>query len=673
MRKIVSTLVMVLLIGSTLWAQPDRWQQRVKYTMDINMNVTTNRFKGKQVLEYTNNSPDTLQKVFYHLYWNAFQPNSMMDNRSRVLGQKMIGDRPDWDSRVRDRIKNLKEDEIGYQKILSLKMNGVPQKYTVEETILEVKLSQPILPKQKVVFDMDFEAQVPLQVRRSGRDNPQTGVRYSMCQWYPKLCEYDYEGWHPTPYVAREFYGVWGDYEVKITIDNKYMIGGTGYLQNGNQIGFGYEAPGTKAVQPAGSTLTWHFIAPNVHDFMWAADPEYAHLTRTITNGPVIHVIYNRDTAWMRKQFEELTQTQRAGFSNDASRFFEHYDNQWKQIADAAVTVLPFIEKKFGAYPYKQYTFIHGGDGGMEYPMGTLVSGPGLGTAFHEWMHTWYQMLMGTNEGEYAWMDEGFTSYASTLVNQYFHAATNIQPTQNTNSTGPRRKMLVDSLAGSNSYITKPNPHEDSYDGYYNLAASRLEEPLTTHADHFETNYAYGQASYSKGAVFLEQLGYIVGAQVRDKILLEYYNQWRFKHPNVNDFVRVAEKVSGVKLDWYREYFVNTTKTIDYGIDSLWEESGKTKIRLKRIGYMPMPIDVLVQFKDGKQQLAYIPQYLMFGEKPVEDPSIPRTVYEAWKWTNPVYTFEVNRRITDLKIIEIDPSRRMADIERKNNKLDIPW
>ena len=141
----------------------------------------------------------------------------------------------------------------------------------------------------------------------------------------------------------------------------------------------------------------------------------------------------------------------------------------------------------------------------------------------------------------------------------------------------------------------------------------------------------------------------------------------------MNDFIRVAEKVSGVKLDWYREYFVNTTKTIDYGIDSLWEESGKTKIRLKRIGYMPMPIDVLVQFKDGKQQLAYIPQYLMFGEKPVEDPSIPRTVYEAWKWTNPTYTFEVNRRITDLKLIDIDPSMRMADVERKNNRLDIPW
>ena len=674
MRKKFYTLVLAIFSVVVLCAQPDRWQQRVKYTMDIAMNVTTNRFTGKQRLEYTNNSPDTLKKVFYHLYWNAFQPNSMMDNRSRVLGQKNINDRQDWDPRVRDRILNLKEDEIGYQKIGTLKMNGVPQKYIVRETILEVPLTQPILPKAKVVFDMDFEAQVPLQVRRSGRDNPGTGVRFSMSQWYPKLCEYDYEGWHPTPYIAREFYGVWGDYEVNVTIDKKYMIGGTGYLQNANQIGFGYEDPGTKVVQPAGSTLTWRFVAPNVHDFMWAADPDYVHLTRNIANGPLIHVIYNRDSALLKQQYNELPDNDKKSYKYNAAAYIQNFDDQWKRIADAAVIVLPFIEKKFGAYPYKQYSFIHGGDGGMEYPMGTLLVGPSVSTAFHEWMHSWYQMMLGTNESEYAWMDEGFTSYASSLVtNYYLTVSGSTLPQQNMVGTGPRKKVLVDSLAGSHSYVGSANPHNDAYNNYFGLVASRLEEPLTTHADHFESNFAYSLASYSKGQVFLEQLGYIVGAPVRDKILMEYYNQWHFKHPNVNDFIRIAEKQSEMKLDWYREYFVNTTKTIDYGIDSLWEEGGKTKIRLKRIGNMPMPMDVLVQFKDGSKLMAYVPMYLMFGEKPVEDASIPRNVYEPWKWTHPQYTFEINRRITELKVIEIDPSMRMADVDRKNNKLDIPW
>src|SRR5438046_1928754 len=284
-------------------AQPDRWQQRVKYTMNVDMNVQNNQYKGTQKLEYWNNSLDTLSRVFYHLYWNAFQPNSMMDNRSRrqgtiVLRQGRNGnDIVDWDQRVRDRIQNLKPEEYGYQKILSLKMNGRPQTFKMEETILEVKLDKPILPKSKVSFEMEFESQVPLQIRRSGRDNPTTKVRYSMSQWYPKICEYDYEGWHPTPYVGREFYGVWGDFDVTISIDKKYILAATGYLQNPNQIGYGYETTGATVKRPDGEKLTWHFIAPNVHDFVWAADPEYVHVSRKLKDSLVVHVFYKHTNA----------------------------------------------------------------------------------------------------------------------------------------------------------------------------------------------------------------------------------------------------------------------------------------------------------------------------------------------------------------------------------------
>ena len=262
MKRRSVVMVLAALWCTALFSQPDRWQQRVKYTMNIDMDVQANQFKGTQKLEYSNNSPDTLTRVFYHLYFNAFQPNSMMDQRSRILGQTTFGNRQDWDPRVKDRILNLKPNEIGYHKILSLKMNGRPQQFNIQETILEVKLDRAILPKSKVVFEMEFESQVPLQVRRSGRDNPNTKVRYSMSQWYPKLCEYDDEGWHPTPYVAREFYGVWGDFDVTINIDKTYMIGGSGYLQNADQIGFGYEKPGTKVTSPKSDKLSWRFMAP---------------------------------------------------------------------------------------------------------------------------------------------------------------------------------------------------------------------------------------------------------------------------------------------------------------------------------------------------------------------------------------------------------------------------
>jgi Peptidase family M1 domain len=646
MRKRILLFGLVTCLGQLVaHAQPDRWQQRVKYTMNVSMDVQTNRFTGSQTLVYTNNSPDTLFKVFYHLYWNAFRPGSMMDTRSQELGKIVYStghrsrDEQDWDPRVRDRIEHLAPDEIGYQKVLSLSMNGVPQPYTEDETILEVKLTRPILPRSSVTFQMQFEAQVPLQIRRSGRDNPQTGVRYSMSQWYPKMCEYDYEGWHPTPYVAREFYGVWGDYDVTISIDKTYMLGGTGYLENASQIGYGYEAPGTRVMRLAGEKLSWHFVAPNVHDFMWAADPQFKHLVHRMPNGPVINVIYkNKD--------------------NDP-----HVDTLWMNLLDGAVMVLPFIEKTFGPYPWKQYSFVHGGDGGMEYPMSTLINNPGVGTAFHEWMHSWYQGMMGTNESMYAWMDEGFTSYAAArVVSYYWHERLRRDP----NNAGIQQ--IIDK-----EKTQLPLIHAAAYSGYFNLVKSGLEEPLTTHADHFNTNFAYSIASYSKGEMFLEQLGYITGADVRNKILLEYYRLWRFKHPNASDFVRVAEKVSGMQLDWYKEYWISTTKTIDYGIDSLWEDNGKAKIRLKMIGYMPMPIDVEITYKDGSKEMAYIPQYFMFGEKPVEDTTIPRTTFEPWKWTSPTYSFELNHKLTDIKVVEIDPTQRMADVDRKNNKLELNW
>ena len=636
------SLLIIFLIPAFASAQPDRWQQRVKYNMNIDMDVNTSQFKGKQKLEYTNNSPDVLNKLFYHLYFNAFQPGSSMDIRSQELGKQITRGRQDWDDRVKDRISKLKENEIGYQKIISLKINGVPQPFKYHETILEVNLTKPILPKTKVVIDMDFEAQVPLQIRRSGRDNPTTGVRYSMSQWYPKLCEYDYEGWHPTIYVAREFYGVWGDFDVTISIDKNYKLGGTGILVNANEIGWGYDAPNTELKPATKEKRSWHFVGNNVHDFVWAADPEYKHIVRKV-GATALHVIYN---------YKE----------NDTKN-----DSAWNTVADAAVAVLPFIESKFGKYPYPQYSFIQGGDGGMEYPMATLLNGPGLGTVFHEWMHSWYQMMLGTNEGMYAWMDEGFTSYAEDIVSKFYTGKSSLDGIKENLKRNPTNKVLQDLLP------SLPEDHSDGYAGYFLLVKSGFEEPLTTHADHFNTNYAYSTAAYAKGEVFMEQLGYIIGADVRDKMLLEYYKQWRFKHPNSNDLLQVAEKISNIKLDWYKEYFCNTTKTINYSIDSLWEEGGVSKIRLRRIGQMPMPVDLQLTFKDGSTEMHYVPLNLMFGDKPNENAKQKRTVHEEWKWTHPTYIVEIKQRLTDIKVVEIDPTKRMADVERKNNLLELNW
>jgi hypothetical protein len=614
----IALSVILLFLTVAVFAQPDRWQQRISYNINVNMNVVTNRFTGVEKIDYWNNSPDTLNRVFFHLYWNAFQSNSMMDVRSRELGQIELGtDRMgnpvyDWDERVRDRIQHLQPNEIGYDSTDYVKVNGVAQKLIYHETILEVDLKTPLLPHSKNSFEISFNCQVPVQIRRSGRDNAE-GIRYSMSQWYPKMVEYDYHGWNANPYIAREFYGVWGDYNVNITIDKNYMLAGSGTIQNADEVGYGYGSAHGSQSTAHSPTLTWKFAAQNVHDFVWAADTAYTMIKKQIPNGPLFYFVY--------KKVDSLQAS-------------------WESLANAIEKAYPYISKTFGAYPYKNYSFIQGGDGGMEYPMATLIKNASQGSAIHEFMHNWYQGMMGTNESLYPWMDEGFATYAELRVSNW--------------------------LRGDTAFA-----FTNSYNSYFRIVKSGKEEALTTHADHYNTNYAYSVGSYSKGSIFLSQLGYIVGDSVLNKILLAYYNEWKFKHPNPNDFIRLAEKISGIELQWYIEYWINTTRTIDYAIGDINANGNNTSVTLKRSGLMPMPVDVLITYKDGTQEMHYIPMNLMYGMKPAEN-NIPRIVHAEWKWVDPEYSFTISKPVTDIKSIEIDPSQRMADVNKVNNKMVVP-
>lgn len=221
------TLLLFLAIACAAHAQPTRWQQRVQYQMQIDMDVKTHRYEGVQRLIYYNNSPDTLTRLFYHLYLNAFKPGSMMETRSRLI--------EDPDRRVAQRIAKLKPEEQGFIQVSKLTHNGEDQPFYANETILEVNLKRPILPGSVDTLYMEWTAQIPLQIRRNGRNNSE-GIDYSMAQWYPKLCEYDEQGWHANPYIGREFYGVWGDFDVSISIDRNYAVAAGGYLQNPNEV-----------------------------------------------------------------------------------------------------------------------------------------------------------------------------------------------------------------------------------------------------------------------------------------------------------------------------------------------------------------------------------------------------------------------------------------------------
>ena len=613
-------------------AQADRWQQRIDYKINATLDVATNIIKGTEEIVYTNNSTDTLRKVYFHLYWNAFQPNSSMDVRSRELGKNTMTSRrgdviKDWDARVTDRIQKLTPAEIGYQRVSQILIGGKQQKLIEHETILEVQLTNPIAPKTSAKLSLVFEAQVPKQIRRSGRDNAE-GVRFSMSQWYPKMVEYDYQGWSTNPYIAREFYGVWGNFDVSLQLAKNYTVAATGVLQNPN------------AVANAQGLKTWNFKGNNIHDFVWAADDQFKHLSKEVRKGLTIHVYYKEKDA--------------------------KSDSAWANILYAAEKVLPYIEKNFGAYPYPQYSFIQGGDGGMEYAMATLIKGPSLGTVFHEWMHNWYQQVLGSNESLFAWIDEGFATFAESKVSRWYDANAAVQSP----FISERAKAQV--LASvEKAKLDLPLTQAGSYAGYMALAKSGLEEPASTHADHFNTNYAYSNAAYSKGATLLGLLGYVIGDSVRDAVLLNYYNTWKFKHPNANDFFRIAEKTSGLQLQWLKEYWMNSTKTIDYGLNDIQAGNNTAIISIQRLGKLPMPIEVLITYKDGTSELHYMPLDLMLGGKASEG-AVNHILHPAWQWVAPTYTFETSKPLSALKSIEIDPSYRMPDLNRSNNKLEIP-
>ena len=589
-------------------ARKGYWQQHADYTMDIDVDVKKYQYKGKQKLVYTNNSPDVLNKVFYHLYFNAFQPDSEMDARIQSItdpdGRMVTKSGTKENPVVKSRIAALKPNEIGYIKVSSLKQNGNNVAYKVEGTVLEVKLNKAIQPGEKVTFDMVFDAQVPVQIRRSGRNNKE-GVAFSMAQWYPKLAEYDFEGWHAHSYIAREFQGVWGNFDVTIHIDKKYTIGGTGYLQNPQEIGHGYEDKSKKLKKQRGKKLSWHFKAPNVHDFTWAADPEFIHDVLTMDNGIDLHFFYKKD---LDNNFKE----------------------NWKKVQPKTAELMDYFSENIGQYPYKQYSVIQGGDGGMEYAMCTLITGKRkfgslFGVTAHELAHTWFQFLLATNESKHPWMDEGFTTYIS-------NKATN--------------KILNQK---------RPNPHRGSYGGYNYVVKNNLEETLGTHADRYHTNTAYRVASYSKGSIFLSQLEYVIGEENVAKTLKKYFTDFSFTHPTPNDIKRSAEKVSGLELDWYLNEWTQTTHTIDYGIK---EVKGR-EITLERVGKMPMPMDVKVTYADGSTEMFNIPLRMMRGNKPTK-----ATVLKDWTWAHPSYSFSVKK---DIKKVEIDSSQLMADVNKKNN------
>ncbi len=588
------------------------WQQRVHYSMEIVMHVESHSYDGKQQLVYVNNSPDTLRHIYYHLFFEAFKPGSMMDRHDRSLphgGVLRIGELPpEWQGSVR---------------VESLKQEGSPLTWKIDETILDAALAQPLAPGDSTTLEMTWKTRIPRLTRRGGWMNSE-GVEYSMSQWYPKLAEYDAAGWHADEYVQREFYGVYGTFDVALTLPATYVVGGSGRVVNPEEVGCGYElgAVDTLITSPASGTgmKTWRFHAENVHDFAWVADQEYAHQIAR-WNDVTIHLLYKRSATAL-----------------------------WAGASTWIRELLSYYSSRFGAYSWRQFTVAMAGDGGMEYPQLIMVTGYRgasslLNVIAHETGHQWFYAMVGNNETQEAWLDEGFTQYLTTeaerkLFNLGFNPYEGLE-------------KIVYPWVGSSWTDAR---------SYYQLAIAGYDEPLDTYHDWFREDLTSGLVYY-KGMAVVRMMQYMFGDSLFDEAMRHYVDKWRYRHPTTRDLEQAVEEASGMKLDWFFNEWINSTKLCDYAIDALSSEpSAKgyaTTITLSNRNEIVMPLDIILTYDDGSKAMANVP--VEEWRKPEVEFHLPR-----WEWVMRDYstTFITPKRVVRA---EIDSSMLLFDIDRTNN------
>ena len=608
-------LIILTLFFGLLSAQKNAYyQQYAKYKMDIEVDAKNFTYTGNQTLTYSNNSPDELNVVYYHLYWNAFKAGSMMDQR--VTNQGKNGD-----SRLQSNgistLSSIPKEEEGEQNIHWIKQNGKELKFEIQETVMKVYLNTPLKPNSKTTFTMEWDAVIPMQIRRAGRNNRE-GIDMTVTQWYPKIAEYDYDGWATFDYIGREFHAPFSDYEVNIKIDKDYVIGAGGTLENPLDVK-GYDAKATIKTDK-NNKATWKWTAKNMLDFAWAADRDYTVESFVILDGPKVNFVYQK---------------------SEKTKY-------WAQAKPYVTKFFHIMNATYGRYVYPSYSFIQAGDGGMEYGMCTMMLGEAktldglVGLMVHEGGHSWNQQMMAYNESVRPWMDEGFTSYYDdSIMYQLF----------------PPKKAQA-------------NPFIESLDRYRNFVKKGIEEPAVWLGDHHDNGTAYSFATYVKGELFLVQLGYIMGEQNLALVMKEFYNEWHLKHPTDRDFMHIAQKVSGMDLKWFLNYWINTTKTIDYGIKNVKYGEVFTTITLENKGAVPMPIDFSILTTDKKVVNYQIPLNMTHTWK-TKDIYGDFTTMAYWPWTQKEYTFTIPYNKSQISALGIDFSQRLADVNLEDNLVEV--
>lgn len=610
------------------------WQQDVHYRIAANIDEKTDIISAKMELSYWNNSPDTLHEVFFHLYQNAFQPDSYLDKHDRAQGRKHTFGKYE---------KQRKGTEV-----VSFKIDGKETRTELDNTILRVKLNRPLLPNSKLEFKIGFRTYFDKgsMGRRMKKFRSGDFTHFDGVHWYPRISVYDQKfGWTTDQHLGSEFYGDFGTFDVALTFASNYVVGATGFLINRDKVlpaelrkkldikNFAKKPWGEKAsiIIPYDSTAhrTWIYHAENVHDFAFTADPNYRI----------------GEATWDRITCYSLAQ--------------ESHASEWQNAAEYSAKTIKVFSKGIGMYKYHKMIVADARDG-MEYPMLTLDGGSDpdyRGLLVHEIGHNWFFGQVGNNETYRAALDEGFTEYLTAYGLKKIDGDT-----------------LVEYPASSwyRRTFEKPTLVMDSevYYGFMRSATKFMDPQLNTHSDQFENNYRHGYGHvYYKTSAMLYNLEYVLGDTLFANALKHYFNQWQFCHPYFDDFRNSVIRYAKVDLNWFFDQWLETDKRIDYAIGRIRkaDRKGNYIIRLERKGRMQMPIDL--QIIDGNDSIHnfHIPN--TWFEKETDATVLP-------KWTGfgkLNRTYEIEVPIPEgIKRVKIDPTDRLADVYMLDNARSTP-
>jgi len=554
------------------------FQQDVSYQIEVKLDDKNHTLNGFESFTYKNNSPQTLDVIYMHVWPNAYK------NKETALAQQLK--RNDG-----DKIAKAEAKDLGFIDSLDFKVNGNQVKWDYDPKHIDIvvlHLASPLAPGQQIQISTPFKVKIPSgSLSRLGH----IGQSYQITQWYPKPAVYDQNGWNAMPYLNQgEFYSEFGDFDVKITVPANYVVGATGELQTASEIAFlndkvneskkklekllNQETDRSKNFpESATEWKTIQYKQDRVHDFAWFADKRFL-----VLKGEVV-LPHSKETVTTWAMFTP----QNAKLWSNALEYLHdgtYYYSLWN-----------------GDYPYKHVTAIDGtisAGGGMEYPMITVIGNSSSKEELevvivHEVGHNWFYGILGSNERVHGWMDEGLNT-----LNEMRYVQTKY----------PDNTRFSDMVAGGRFHLGDLDHHDSGDIMYRSLASFGLDQPLETHSDDF-SSFNYGAIMYQKtGVIFFYLMDYL-GAEKFDAAMSAYYQQWKFKHPQPADLQKTLETQTGKDLNWLFKDLIQTTKHIDYNLKTVQIAKTGTVVKLANKGQVNGPIEVNIYVQDQKVETVW--------------------------------------------------------------------